>query len=64
MDSDKLDVDDVRARVATLLREQGLDYLGPSDDAPWPEYDGERFVVMVQVAEGVFGMYRAGRPRA
>ena len=56
-----LDVDDIRARVVTLLRKDGLEYLGPSDDSPWPEYDGEKLVVIVQVSDGVFGMYRAGK---
>jgi hypothetical protein len=57
-----LDVEDVRARVVTLLREQGLEYLGPSDDSPWPDYDGKCIVVLIDTGCGVVGMYRAGRP--
>lgn len=60
---EELDIQDVRARVASLLREEGLEYLGPSDDTPWPEYDGICSIVMVQIREGLYGMYRAGKPR-
>ena len=58
--SDDVDVAAIRARVATLIREQGMVYLGPCDDSPLPPFDGKTSIVMVEIRPGLYGMFRAG----
>ena len=50
-----------RAVIATFLREQGFDYLGPSiPSSPWPEYNGVIYLVVVRAGD-LIGFYRAGK---